>query len=163
QITYTNVPMRALINRAYGTSQRHKVAGPGWIDDERYDIVAKVPAGATRDQVNDMLQALLAERFQLTVHHETRDIPGYEITVAKGRGKGRVWGGAARRSGGASRSGRESRGQNQNRKGRSAGTGSRQRRLVAFAGRRFGALLRPAAARIGIGVHVGEPSRLSGG
>jgi uncharacterized protein (TIGR03435 family) len=85
QINYTNVPMRQLLIRAYGLKP-YQVAGLPWMDkdNERFDIVAKVPADTTADQFNVMLQNLLAERFNMVVHHETRDLPGYELTVAKG-------------------------------------------------------------------------------
>jgi uncharacterized protein (TIGR03435 family) len=85
QINYTNVPMRQLLIRAYGVKP-YQVAGLPWMDkdSERFDIVAKVPVGTTAGQFNVMLQNLLAERFNMVVHHETRDLPGYELSVAKG-------------------------------------------------------------------------------
>jgi uncharacterized protein (TIGR03435 family) len=49
-----------------------------------YDIIAKVPAGATRNQVHRMWQNLLAERFKLVVHRETKEAPVYLLVVAKG-------------------------------------------------------------------------------
>lgn len=84
QINYTNVPFRELLRLAYGFGQMYQLSAPPWMEKERFDIVAKVPAGATRDQFKAMLQNLLAERFDLVVHHETRDLPGYEMVVAKG-------------------------------------------------------------------------------
>lgn len=60
--------------------------GPRWMwsYDTCYDIVAKVPPGATRNQFRLMLQNLLAERFHLSVHHETRTILCYALVVGKG-------------------------------------------------------------------------------
>jgi uncharacterized protein (TIGR03435 family) len=84
QINYSNVPMRQLLLQAYGFNQMYQLSAPAWMENARFDIVAKVPAGATRDDFKVMLQNLLAERFDLVVHHETRDLPGYEMTVAKG-------------------------------------------------------------------------------
>ena len=84
QINYSNVPMRELLRQAYGFNQMYQLSAPAWMENARFDIVAKVPAGATRDDFKVMLQNLLAERFDLVVHHETRDLPGYEMTVAKG-------------------------------------------------------------------------------
>jgi uncharacterized protein (TIGR03435 family) len=49
----------------------------------RFDVVAKVPVGATRDQFRTMMQNLLAERFHLKLHHETREFPAWEIVIAK--------------------------------------------------------------------------------
>jgi uncharacterized protein (TIGR03435 family) len=53
----------------------------------RYDIDAKMPAGATAGEFRTMLRNLVAERFHITVHHETRDLPGYDFTLAKGGSK----------------------------------------------------------------------------
>src|ERR1017187_3230329 len=86
QISYTNVPMRALLLRAYGLKPP-QLSGPNWLENEKYDIVAKVPVGATREQVNVMVQNLLIERFGLAAHHETRDLPGYEMVFARSGSK----------------------------------------------------------------------------
>jgi uncharacterized protein (TIGR03435 family) len=52
--------------------------------DERYDIAATVPPGATREQLNLMLRNLLAQRFELTLHHQQKEFPEWELTIAKG-------------------------------------------------------------------------------
>jgi uncharacterized protein (TIGR03435 family) len=61
--------------------------GPGSADpgreSERYDIVATIPDGATKEQFPMMLQNLLTERFGIALHHETRELPLYELSVAK--------------------------------------------------------------------------------
>ena len=62
----------------------HQVAGPDWMKDQRFDIIAKLPDGATKEQVPEMLQSLLAERFQLKTHRENREMPVYALVVAKG-------------------------------------------------------------------------------
>ena len=61
-----------------------QISGPEWMKAERFDILAKMPDGATKDQMPEMLQALLAERFQLKVHRETREDSVYALVVAKG-------------------------------------------------------------------------------
>ena len=48
----------------------YQVSGPEWMTTERFNILAKMPEGATKDQVPRMLQALLAERFKLAIHKE---------------------------------------------------------------------------------------------
>jgi uncharacterized protein (TIGR03435 family) len=53
------------------------------LDRDTYDVAAKVPAGATRDQFREMLRNLLAERLHLKVHQESREFPVLELTVAK--------------------------------------------------------------------------------
>ena len=86
----TGAAFRTLLRRAY-QFENYRLFGPGWMDTERYDIAAKVPAGTTKEQVNLMLQALLAGRFGLTVHRETRDLPQYVLTVGKGGPKLTEW------------------------------------------------------------------------
>jgi uncharacterized protein (TIGR03435 family) len=71
-----------LLTDAYGV-QPDQIVGPAWID-ERYDIVAKVPLGATRAEQDLMLRSLLIERFHMSVRLEAREMPGYVLTVAKG-------------------------------------------------------------------------------
>jgi uncharacterized protein (TIGR03435 family) len=86
-----------LIRQAYGTyrSGRHNAflqpaavpvaGGPSWIRSERYTIDAKADGTPSVELMRGpMMQALLEERFQLKVHRETRDVPVYELTVAKG-------------------------------------------------------------------------------
>jgi uncharacterized protein (TIGR03435 family) len=68
----------------------YQIAGPASIETEAYDVVAKVPAGVTRDQFLLMLQDLLVERFVLKSHTEPREMQVYELVVAKGGAKLRV-------------------------------------------------------------------------
>ena len=63
------------------------ITAPDWLVTERYDIIAKVPVGATRAQVNVMWQNLLKERFGLVLHREAKELPVYELTIAKGGSK----------------------------------------------------------------------------
>jgi len=80
-----NVNVKFLIQQAYGVRDFQITGGPGWIGSERYDIVAK-PEGegdVTPDQLKPMIQALLAERFKLTLHRETKELPVYALVVAK--------------------------------------------------------------------------------
>jgi uncharacterized protein (TIGR03435 family) len=83
----TNVPLRLLISLAYRASSYQMVGGPGWIDSERFDIVAKAPAGSTPDQTTLMMRGLLADRFKLKVHTETREVPIYALVLARSDGK----------------------------------------------------------------------------
>jgi uncharacterized protein (TIGR03435 family) len=75
--------LKNLIMTAYAVKP-YQINGPDWLDSERYDIVAKVPTGATKEQVNVMWQNLLAERFGLVVHHESKEFQVDELVVAKG-------------------------------------------------------------------------------
>jgi uncharacterized protein (TIGR03435 family) len=78
-ITFTcqSISLRGLISRAYGL----EVVGPGWLDEEKFDIVARVPAGATKQQLQVMEQKLLADRFRLVAHRGEREVSGYELVV----------------------------------------------------------------------------------
>ena len=93
RISYANVTLQSLLITAYSADCKvqaeecDQIAGPSWLRSSRYDIDAKIPAGATADQFRIMLQNLLAERFHVTLHHEMRDLPGYELTVGKGKVK----------------------------------------------------------------------------
>jgi uncharacterized protein (TIGR03435 family) len=80
--TCGNCPVQWLVSEAYDL-QPFEYAGPDWLQNTRFDFAAKVPAGATNDAFRIMLQNLLAERFQLVVHREKREMPVYELTVAK--------------------------------------------------------------------------------
>ena len=83
QLTYTNVSLKNVMMNAYDV-KGYQINGPNWLDGERFDIVAKIPQGATKEQFQQMLQNLLAERFKLTLHHETKELPMYALVVGKG-------------------------------------------------------------------------------
>jgi uncharacterized protein (TIGR03435 family) len=72
-----------LIGVAYGVDAAHVVGGPAWLDTDRFDIVAKAPAGATPETLQPMLQSLLTDRFKLVVHNDTRALAGYALTLVK--------------------------------------------------------------------------------
>jgi uncharacterized protein (TIGR03435 family) len=83
RITWSNVNLRTLLTTAYDVKP-YQVTGPDWIDSERYDLVAKVPAGATKEQVNVMWQNLLADRFGVALHHSSKVMQAYEMEAVKG-------------------------------------------------------------------------------
>src|SRR5580704_13394802 len=72
QITWTNATLKGVLTIAYDVKD-YQISGPGWLDTERYDILVKVPAGATKEQVYVMWQSLLAERFGLMLHHAPKE------------------------------------------------------------------------------------------
>ena len=86
RITYTGVNLKALVARAYGVKE-FQIEGPQWLEGERYDVIATIPKGADKEQVGLMLQRLLAERFKLTLHRETKPMTVYTLSVAKGGAK----------------------------------------------------------------------------
>jgi uncharacterized protein (TIGR03435 family) len=79
-----NYPMSSLLGIAYGINQFNQLSGPGWLDDERFTITAKVPEGATKEQLKLMMRNLLIERFKLAAHFEKKELAGYQLVVAKG-------------------------------------------------------------------------------
>ena len=93
----TNLPLRTIIAAAYGTPQPladfQLVGGPKWLDTDRFDIIAKAaddpPPGPNGPPpaMFLMLQSLLEERFHLTVHRETKDLPMYALVLARSDGK----------------------------------------------------------------------------
>lgn len=83
RITSSNVRLKDLIVTAFDVKV-YQVSGPSWLDTERYDIVAKVPSGTTKEQVKVMWQNLLKERFGLVVHHDSKEFQVEEMQVAKG-------------------------------------------------------------------------------
>lgn len=86
QLTWTNLGMRTILLRAYGI-QNYQLTAPKWVDDARFDIAAKIPAGATSEQFRAMLRNLLKERFKLEAREEVKEMPIYALLVAKGGSK----------------------------------------------------------------------------
>jgi uncharacterized protein (TIGR03435 family) len=85
-ITCLGVTLDDILSSAYGIHIKQIVGAPEWFSKERYDIngVPDVPGVPNVKQVQQMYQKLLTERFHLVFHHETREIPIYAITLAKG-------------------------------------------------------------------------------
>ncbi len=82
-----NFTLKTIIGLAYGLEDYRVLGGPSWISSEWYDIEAKPPAGAKDSDGPAMLQALLAERFELRVHRDARTVPGYRLLAEKGDAK----------------------------------------------------------------------------
>lgn len=83
RLTVTNFSLKFIIGQAYGVPEDRIVGGPAWIDSDKFDIVAKAESNADKQQVRLMLQPLLGERFKLAVRRETRELPVYELVIAK--------------------------------------------------------------------------------
>jgi bla regulator protein blaR1 len=92
RLVITNFTLHALIRTAYMLQDGYISGEPTWLGTERYDIDAKVDPdqlnklapGQRKVQIMHMLQALLADRFKLTVHHETKELPIYALVIANG-------------------------------------------------------------------------------
>lgn len=82
RITWTNIRLIRVLMLAYDLPA-DRISGPGWLDTEMYDIVAPVPKGTSVMDFKLMVRNLLAERFKLTLHHETKDVSGYALEIAR--------------------------------------------------------------------------------
>src|ERR1700733_2864690 len=82
QVNYPDVSLTGVLTRAYNVKPL-QIVGPEWLRTDRFSIVAKAPADAPKGQIPAMLQTLLAQRFGLKVHWETRQEKGYSLVVGK--------------------------------------------------------------------------------
>jgi uncharacterized protein (TIGR03435 family) len=82
QFRTTYLTLKDYIGMAYRV-KLYQISGPDWIGVDRFDVGATLPESALPAQVPDMMQALLADRFQLSLHHEQKDFPVYALEVAK--------------------------------------------------------------------------------
>jgi uncharacterized protein (TIGR03435 family) len=90
-VSITGIPVQMLLTEAFHVEDDHIIGAPGWVKTNRYDVQAKVsPDDAPKldklkfDERRSMLLPLLVERFNLKYHHETREMNGYALVVAKG-------------------------------------------------------------------------------
>ena len=77
-VKYTNITLRDCIRGAY-RARDFQIVGPDWMTKARFEISAKLPAGASPDQIPEMLQALLAERFKLEIRREMKQENVYAL------------------------------------------------------------------------------------
>ena len=96
-IAATGVATQTLLVEAFHVEDDHIIGAPAWVKTKRYDVQAKVaPEDSpkldklTFDERGSMLVSLLAERFNLKYHHESREMPGYALVIAKGGPKMKV-------------------------------------------------------------------------
>ncbi len=82
-ISIKSVNLRSLLRRAYGL-ESFRISGPDWLDTQCYDVMAKLPAGATADEIPALLQQLLTERFRMTLRWDTKQQTAYVLVVDKG-------------------------------------------------------------------------------
>jgi len=82
QVRFVGLSLKDYIGSAYRV-KLYQISGPDWIGSERFDVAATLPAGSQTSQISEMLQHLLAERFQVKFHREKKDFPVYVLEVAK--------------------------------------------------------------------------------
>jgi uncharacterized protein (TIGR03435 family) len=85
RVRVENHTVNDMIEFAYGVHRRQLEGGPSWLDEQRYDVdgIADVAGEPNGKQIKAMIQKLLADRFQLTIHHERKELSVYAITVGK--------------------------------------------------------------------------------
>jgi len=81
-VSYRNLTLRDAIRGAYKVSD-FQIVGPDWMSNVRFEVDAKLPATATTDQIPEMFQALLEERFKLTWRREPKEMQVYALMVGK--------------------------------------------------------------------------------
>jgi len=80
---YLYLDLKTLMTYAYGVKP-YQITGPDWMSTTRFDIVAKMPEGSTKEDAPKMLQSLLEERFKLTTHRVSAEHPVLALVVGKG-------------------------------------------------------------------------------
>jgi len=80
---YKYLDLKTLLTYAYRVKP-YQISGPDWMATTRFDILAKMPEGSTRDDAPQMLQSLLEERFKLTAHRTRAEHPVLALVAAKG-------------------------------------------------------------------------------
>jgi uncharacterized protein (TIGR03435 family) len=83
QVSWASLSLNDYLGSAYRV-RSYQISGPDFMASERFDITAKIPAGAVVKDVPAMLQALLEDRFQMKMHREDKDFPVYGLVVGKG-------------------------------------------------------------------------------
>ena len=82
RVDFSDVSLAELIRSAYRV-KLYQISGPDWMTTSRFDVVAKLPEGAKADQVPEMMRTLLAERFHLTLHNSSKEMPVYALVAGK--------------------------------------------------------------------------------
>lgn len=83
RVVGTKASTRRIILAAYRLTDHQLSGGPGWLDNDKFDLEAKAAMPANEDRLRLMLQTMLAERFKLVARHENKELPVYALTVGK--------------------------------------------------------------------------------
>jgi uncharacterized protein (TIGR03435 family) len=88
-LALSNMPLRLLVRMTYGLQDFQIVGGPSWQMSSKFDITAKAPEGSTKgtQKLLPMMKTLLADRFKLKTHTETRELPVYALVLTRSDGK----------------------------------------------------------------------------
>ena len=83
-VTITNNTLRNIIRNFHRIQPYQLIGGPDWLSTERWDIVAKAEGDPPPERMIEMVKTLVADRFKLATHTETRELPIYALVLAKG-------------------------------------------------------------------------------
>jgi uncharacterized protein (TIGR03435 family) len=86
RVSGRNASLKDLLVEAYGM-EPFRISGPGWIDENEYDVEGRAEGPVTREQLRAMLQRLLTERFKIASHREEKEIRVHALVVDKGGAK----------------------------------------------------------------------------
>lgn len=86
QVRIGSMSLKDYIGMAYSVRPQ-QIAGPDWLGQQRFDLAATIPAGGSATQLPEMMRAMLADRFKMAMHRETKELPVYELGVARGGAK----------------------------------------------------------------------------
>jgi uncharacterized protein (TIGR03435 family) len=78
-----NATVRDLVGSAYGLQDYQIIGGPDWLSTERFEVMGTTRAGVSAAEARTMLRALLAERFRLVTRTETRELPVFDLRLAR--------------------------------------------------------------------------------
>ena len=82
QVRFVSMSLKDYIGTAYGVRPQ-QIGGPDWLGQERFDLAATIPSDGSAVQLPQMMRAMLADRFKMTMHRERREFPVYELRLAK--------------------------------------------------------------------------------
>ena len=83
QYQLRHATMLDLVRLAYGVDARKVLGGPNWLEIDRFNIRAMVPAGTSSAAIQPLLRTLLTERFSFVSHNDTKPVPAWVLTAAK--------------------------------------------------------------------------------
>src|SRR5580704_1936669 len=83
KLSMRNVPMKVMIVMAYHVRPDAVTGGPGWLESDRFDVVAKALQTTSPDELRLMQRTLLAERFKLAIHTDQKILPAYALVLGK--------------------------------------------------------------------------------
>ena len=89
RLNYQNVSLMLVLTSAFNVKS-YQISGPSWLENERFDITAKIPQGTTKEQMQIMLQNLLRERFRLEFHRDRKEMNSWVLLVGKNGSKMKV-------------------------------------------------------------------------